>query len=118
MSHIKITVDGKTLMDADPGTWRHTPPDIPDLRRQSGGQPWGLAVMGAVAQTATLTQMGRDVGDTTMTITTGAQGWTMDVQHEGGEPSGVPAKVMPTPSAPPAHAAAAAPDAVHAEARP
>lgn len=117
MSHIKITVDGKTLMDADPGTWRHTPPDIPDLRRQSGGQPWGLAVMGAVAHAAALTQAGRHVGDTTMTITTRKGAWTMDVQHDGDEPAPVPTRVKPAPSAPPAHAAAV-PDAVHAEARP
>lgn len=118
MSHIKITVDGKTLMDADPGTWRSTPPNIPDLKRQSGGQGWGLAVMATLAQTATLAELGQSTGDTTMTITTRAKGWSLDVEQDGSEPSGVPAKVMPTPSAPPAHAAAAAPDAVHAEARP
>ncbi|SLI56848.1 Hypothetical major facilitator transporter [Mycobacteroides abscessus subsp. bolletii] len=58
MSHIKITVDGKVLMDTDPGKWRSTPPDIPDLKRQSGGhgQGWGLAVMVTLAQAGTLAE--------------------------------------------------------------
>lgn len=38
MSNIKITVDGKVLMDTDPGTWRSTPPDIPDLSANPAGR--------------------------------------------------------------------------------
>ncbi len=106
MSHIKITVDGKTLMDADPGSWRATPPAIPDLKRQSGGQGWGLAVMATLAQTATLAGLGQDTGNTTMTITTRAKGWTLDVEQDGSEPSVVPARVMPSPTVPPARAGA------------
>ncbi|AMT72055.1 hypothetical protein [Mycobacteroides immunogenum] len=106
MSHIKITVDGKTLMDADPGTWRATPPNLPDLKRQSGGQGWGLAVMATLAQTATLAGLGQPTGNTTMTITTHAKGWTLDVEQDGSEPSVVPAQVMPSPTAPPARAEA------------
>lgn len=117
MSNFKITVDGKTLMDADPGTWRAAPPELPDLKRESDGQGWGLAVMATLAQTATLAQLGQPTGDTTMTVTTRATGWTLDVEQDGSEPSVVPARVMPSPIAPPAHAEAEL-DAAYAEARP
>ncbi|WP_100481924.1 MFS transporter, partial [Mycobacteroides abscessus] len=90
MSNIKITVDGKVLMDTDPGKWRSTPPDIPDLKRQSGGQGWGLAVMVTLAQAGTLAELGQPIGDTTMTITTRANGWTLDVEQDGSEPSVAP----------------------------
>jgi hypothetical protein len=106
MSNIKITVDGKILMDADPGAWRSAPPNLPDLKRQSGGQGWGLAVMATLAQTATLAQLGQPTGNTTMTITTHAKGWTLDVEQDGSEPSATPAKAAPSPPAPPAHAEA------------
>ncbi|MBN7332401.1 MFS transporter [Mycobacteroides abscessus] len=106
MSNIKITVDGKVLMGTDPGKWRSTPPDIPDLKRQSGGQGWGLAVMVTLAQAGTLAELGQPIGDTTMTITTRANGWTLDVEQDGSEPSVAPVKVAPAPTAPPAHAEA------------
>lgn len=106
MSHIQITVDGKTLMDADPGTWRSTPPDIPALQRQTGGEPWGLAVMGAVAHAATLAMVGQSTGDTSITIATRAGGFTMEADGIGPvNPAGVPARVTPPPATPPAHAA-------------
>ncbi|CPR78950.1 Hypothetical major facilitator transporter [Mycobacteroides abscessus subsp. abscessus] len=117
MSNIKITVDGKVLMDTDPGKWRSTPPDIPDLKRQSGGQGWGLAAMVTLAQAGTLAELGQPIGDTTMTITTRANGWTLDVEQDGSEPSVAPVKVAPAPKAPPVRAEAE-PDTVHAEARP
>ncbi|ANN98191.1 MFS transporter [Mycobacteroides abscessus] len=105
MSHIKITVDGKTLMDADPGTWRHTPPDIPAIQQRTAGEPWGLAVMSAVAHAATLGMLG-EAGDTTIDVTTRAGGFTMEADGVGPvESAGVPARVPPPPAAPPAHAA-------------
>ena len=81
MSHIRITVDDTTIMDADPGTWTHTPPDINTLKLKAGNQPWGLAVMATVAEAATLVMAGKPARDTTITITTDADGWTMDVRH-------------------------------------
>ncbi|WP_457060251.1 MFS transporter [Mycobacteroides abscessus] len=117
MSNIKISVDGKVLMDTDPGKWRSTPPDIPDLKRQSGGQGWGLAVMVTLAQAGTLAELGQPIGNTTMTITTRANGWTLDVEQDGSEPSVAPVKVAPAPKAPPVRAEAES-DTVHAEARP
>lgn len=81
MANIRITVDDTVLMDADPGTWTQTPPDINTLKLKAGNQPWGLAVMASVAETATLTMAGKPVTDTTITITTRDGGWTMDVQR-------------------------------------
>lgn len=81
MSHIRITVDDTTIMDADPGTWRQTPPDINTLKLKAGSQPWGLAVMATVAEAATLAMAGKEGRDTTITITTDTDGWTMDVEH-------------------------------------
>lgn len=81
MSHIRIEVDGDVLMSADPGTWTHTPPDINGLNLKAGNQPWGLAVMATVAEAATLVMAGKPARDTTITITTDTDGWTMDVRH-------------------------------------
>lgn len=81
MNHIRITVDGTTIMDADPGTWRQTPPDINSLKLKAGSQPWGLAVMATVAETATLAMANKTGRNTTITIATQADGWTMDVEH-------------------------------------
>lgn len=81
MSHIRITVDNTVLMDADPGTWTHTPPDINTLKLKAGNQPWGLAVMATVAETATLAMAGKPARDTTITITTDDDGWTIEVEH-------------------------------------
>lgn len=82
MSHIRIEVDGTVLMDADPGTWHATPPDINSLKLKAGNQPWGLAVMATVAETATLAMAGKPGRNTTITITTDGDGWTMDVEHK------------------------------------
>lgn len=78
---IRITVDGQTIMDADPGEWRTTPPDIDSLKLKAGTQPWGLAVMGTVAEAATLAMAGKSCGDTTIAITSRATGWSMDVER-------------------------------------
>ncbi|OHT87130.1 MFS transporter [Mycobacteroides saopaulense] len=80
MSHITITIDGDTLMDADPGSWRSTPPDIEALKLKSGGQPWGIALMGAVAEAATLSMANLPATDTTIVVTTRDNGWTLDVE--------------------------------------
>ncbi|MDO3206618.1 MFS transporter [Mycobacteroides abscessus] len=80
MSHIRIIVDGDTLMDADPGNWRSTPPDIESLKLKTGGQPWGIALMGAVAEAATLSMANLPATDTTIVVTTRDNGWTLDVE--------------------------------------
>ncbi|WP_194787058.1 MFS transporter, partial [Mycobacteroides abscessus] len=78
---------------------------------------WCLAVMLTRAQPRTLAELRQPMGNTTMTITTRANGWTLDVEQDGSEPSVAPVKVAPAPKAPPARAEAK-PDTAHAEARP
>ncbi len=80
MSHITITIDGETIMDADPGTWRSTPPDVEALKLKSSGQPWGIALMGAVAEAATLSMANLPATDTTIAVTTRNNGWALDVE--------------------------------------
>ncbi|CPX29539.1 Hypothetical major facilitator transporter [Mycobacteroides abscessus] len=81
MAHITITIDGDTLMDADPGSWRSTPPDIESLKLKTGGQPWGIALMGAVAEAATLSMANLTGTDTAIMVTTRDNGWTLEVQR-------------------------------------
>lgn len=81
MSHITITVDGDTLMDADPGSWNSTPPNIDSLKLKLGGQPWGIALIGAVAEAGTLSMANLPGTDTTIVVTTRDNGWTLDVQR-------------------------------------
>lgn len=79
MSRIVITVDNKTLMDADPGTWTYTPPDLDALKLQTGTpQPWMQSIMFALAEVATKAFAGQPQQDTTITVTTRDGGWTLD----------------------------------------
>lgn len=81
MAHIEIVVDGEVLMSGDPGSWRSTPPDIESLKLKTGGQPWGIALMGAVAEAATLSMANLPATDTTIVVTTRDNGWTLDVSR-------------------------------------
>jgi hypothetical protein len=84
MSNIRITIDGDTVMDSDPGDWSLTPPDIDSLKLKATGpgKPWGLAVMSTIADAAPRALAGHTIGNTTITVTTTSTGWTMDVDHE------------------------------------
>lgn len=75
MSRIRIIIDGDTVMDADPGTWTHTPPDLDALKLQSTTppQPWMQSVMFALADIATKAFAGQ-------TQTDSKGGWTLDVE--------------------------------------
>lgn len=57
MSHINVTVNGKTLMDADTGEWRTTPPDLASLNlaasHHTGPRPWLNTIMMCIAEAAT-----------------------------------------------------------------
>ncbi|AIT14578.1 hypothetical protein SEA_TAPIOCA_69 [Mycobacterium phage Tapioca] len=77
MSHIRVTLDGNTIMDGDPGQWATKPPAIADLelRAASGNpEPW-VQILTAFARAAVT---GRN---TTITATTRDNGWTLDVEH-------------------------------------
>lgn len=84
MSSIIITVDADTLMDADPGTWSSTPPDMDSLKAalaQRGGdnQPWMMSILYTIATVAPKVLMGQDAGDTTIAVATRADGYDMSV---------------------------------------
>lgn len=84
MSRVKITVDADTLMDADPGTWSVTPPDMDGLKAslaQRGGenQPWMMSILYTIATVAPKVLMGQDAGDTTISVTTRSDGYDMSV---------------------------------------
>jgi hypothetical protein len=83
MSNIRIAIDGKTVMDSDPGQWSTQPPDLASLQNLGGGaqpQPWMQAIMITLAKVATEAMAGVKGGDTSIEVTTRAGGWTMDVQ--------------------------------------
>lgn len=73
---ITVTVDGKTLMAADPGEWRQTPPDLDTLKLAAAGkpEPWLQLVMMTIAQAATRNLAGQPTVDTTIAVTTRTDG--------------------------------------------
>lgn len=75
---IHIEVDGKVLMHADPGQWTTTPPDVQEVQKAGPNEPWMLPIMAALAKTATLAMAGAKHEDTTISVTTRKNGWTMD----------------------------------------
>lgn len=79
MSHLRITIDGQTLMDANPGQWTHTPPDLSKLNFNAGSvdQPYMLTIQGIVAKRAIEAIAGHARGNTDITVTTRADGWDM-----------------------------------------
>ncbi|AXQ65015.1 hypothetical protein HWC44_gp102 [Mycobacterium phage ThetaBob] len=85
MTNIRISVDDKVLMDADPGTWTTTPPDIESLKQHLGGvdepQPYMQAIMLALAKVATYAMVGKQQPSTTIAVTTRPTGWTLSVDE-------------------------------------
>ena len=84
MSNFRITVDNTTLMDADPGQWSSTPPDMDtlktDLAKHGGNnQPWMMSILYTIATVAPKVLMGQNPGDTTIAVTTRADGYDMSV---------------------------------------
>ncbi|AWH14491.1 hypothetical protein HWB60_gp097 [Mycobacterium phage TChen] len=85
MTNIRITIDDKTLMDADPGTWTTTPPDIETLKQHLGGidepEPYMQAIMLTLAKVATLAMVGKQQPNTTIAVTTRPTGWTLSIDE-------------------------------------
>lgn len=82
MPNVKVVINGDTITDADPGEWNYTPPDqldVTKLRANNTQQPYMLALMQAYGQ-ACVTALTRKQG-TTLTVTTIADGWTLDVDY-------------------------------------
>lgn len=77
---ITVIINGETVMNADPGQWRSTPPDIDALKLATGGdpQPWLQLVMMTMAQAATKMFAGQQSDAATILVDTRADGWTVD----------------------------------------
>ena len=77
MSHIRVILDGNTIMDGDPGEWTAKPPAITDLElraKSANPEPW-VQILTTFARAAVA---GRDA---TITATTRDTGWTLDVEY-------------------------------------
>jgi putative MFS transporter len=85
MSRIQITADGQTLMDATVGVRKGELPSLDELKTSlsnaAGGtmKPWTVCALQALALSLQPMLVGNTMGDTTITITTREQGWTLDV---------------------------------------
>jgi hypothetical protein len=76
VAHIRLTLDGDTLMDGDLGAWQQQPPEaVADMLRNGGrGEPWHRPTLMVIADADLRNK------SATITITTSADGWTLDVQ--------------------------------------
>lgn len=90
MSRIRVTVNGDTLMDADVSPRHGDLPDINTLRaslettaKKAGGdfQLWSAAILPIIGLTIAPMSLGRTVPDTTITVETKDDGWTIDYQQ-------------------------------------
>lgn len=77
--HIQLTVDGKTWMNGRLGEWSDRPPEFvaEHLKPNSRPPSWINAVMAAIAEAA-ITNIG-----VTMTVSTAANGWTVQLSNHG-----------------------------------
>ncbi len=71
MTHISVTVDDDTLMDGDVGEWLHVPPVLE--RHMKAPDPWSRPLIMAFTDAAVRKR------DTTITIATQPNGWTLAV---------------------------------------
>lgn len=77
-THIKLTVDGETLMDGDLGEWKHKPPTAIQHLIKPGRkpEPYLQAALGAVLEASLISK------SATIDCTTRENGWTVSVDHE------------------------------------
>jgi hypothetical protein len=77
MTHIKLTVNGETLMDGDLGQWKRTPPSALQKLLKPGRQPepYLQAALGALVEASIKNT------DTTIEATAAPNGWTVSVTH-------------------------------------
>lgn len=77
MSQLTITVDGDTVMDADPGDFTLNPPELVTDQLKANARPavWMRAMAIVIADAA----MSRC--DTSINVTTRFNGWDLSVWH-------------------------------------
>lgn len=87
MANIKIVVDGNTAMDSNVTLRQGDLPTMDQFRdslqNAAGGQfqPWQLPTVGALSAILLEANMKGAIRDTTITVTTDDDGWTLDVEH-------------------------------------
>lgn len=77
VAHLHITVDNTVIMDGDTGQWTTEPPQLvmDQLKPGAKPKPWMRALMLTIADAA----MGNK--DTTATVRTQPNGWTLEVTN-------------------------------------
>lgn len=77
MAHIRLTVNGTTLMDGEPGAWIEASlKDITDsIKRGTPPEPWRKPLMILMADVMPAGKAAE------FTVTTNSDGWTLDVRH-------------------------------------
>lgn len=52
MTHIRLDIDGDTVMDVDLTTWSAQPPAIADLNLKAANDPWAIPLLQSIARAA------------------------------------------------------------------
>lgn len=75
MTKLKVTIDGKTVIDGDLGQWNANPPELlrEQLASNASPEPWMRCLLMVVANAAVTAT------DTTVVIATTETTWTMQV---------------------------------------
>lgn len=78
MTHLRLSIDGQTLMDGDLGQWKHNPPTAIQHLIKPGHkpEPYMQAALMALMEAAM-----RDV-ETSIEVWTKPTGWTVTVTHK------------------------------------
>lgn len=77
MANVKVTVDGKTIMDGDLGEWSTNPPELIKEQLKANARPalWMQALLLTIADAAMSNKC------LTVDVRTDAEGWAMDVRY-------------------------------------
>jgi hypothetical protein len=93
MANIRIIIDNVTAMDSEVTLRQGDLPTMENLRTSletaAGGQfkPWQLPTVGALSAVLLEANTKGSVRDTTITVTTHANGWTLGVEHAVQQPN-------------------------------
>lgn len=87
MANVRIIIDGNTAMDSEVSIRTGALPTMDELKgslqKAAGGEfkPWQLPTVGALSAVLLEANMKGAVRDTTITVTTRGNGWTLDVEQ-------------------------------------
>lgn len=79
MAHIKVVIDGQTVVDGDAGYWSANPPEILEQQLRDNARPalWMRALLLCVADAAMTNR------DCTIEVTTHSGGWKLATNDRG-----------------------------------